>query len=108
MSYQQLTEGQRYQVSVLLVEGLSHSRIAQRVGVHRSTISRELRRNRHRGDYVPAQAHQQTLIRRAKARKYQVDSDTQLLVELLLSRQWSPEQISAIAKRIGKEEPCQT
>ncbi|OXS15705.1 IS30 family transposase [Zobellella denitrificans] len=101
MSYQQLTEGQRYQISVLLAEGLSHSRIAQRVGIHRSTISRELRRNRHQGDYVPAQAHQQTLIRRAKARKYQVDSDTQQLVELLLSWQWSPEQISAIAKRIG-------
>jgi len=58
MSDQQLTEGKRYQISVLLAEGFSQSMIAQKLDVHPSTISRELRRNRQGEDYVPEVARQ--------------------------------------------------
>ncbi|MCP3699616.1 MAG: helix-turn-helix domain-containing protein, partial [Aliivibrio sp.] len=40
MKYKQLTEGQRYQISILKEDGLSHAKIAQRLKVHPSTIGR--------------------------------------------------------------------
>ena len=36
MSYQQLTEGQRYQLSVLRAQGMSILATARAIGVHRS------------------------------------------------------------------------
>ncbi|MBP4034719.1 MULTISPECIES: helix-turn-helix domain-containing protein, partial [Aeromonas] len=38
MSYQQLTEGQRYQLSVLRAQGMSILATARAIGVHRSTL----------------------------------------------------------------------
>jgi len=55
--YTQLTREQRYQMYTLLQTEQNQSQMAQVVGVHKSTISLELRRNRgHRG-YRPRQAH---------------------------------------------------
>jgi len=42
----QLTESQRYEISSYLQKGKSKDEIASLVGVHRSTIYRELRRNK--------------------------------------------------------------
>lgn len=100
MSYQQLTEGKRYQISVLLAEGFSFSQIAQKIDVHRSTISRELKRNGHCGRYLPELAQQCSQRRKAHAAKCQIGQHTKILVDKLLTWEWSPEQISAIAKRI--------
>ena len=101
MSYQQLTEGKRYQISVLLAEGFSFSRIAQKIGVHRSTISRELKRNGQSDGYLPDLAQQHSQRRKASAAKFKISPDITVLVDKLLSWEWSPEQISAIATRIG-------
>jgi len=46
MRYKQLTQEKRYQVSALIKAGLNQKEVALEVGVHPSTISRELRRNR--------------------------------------------------------------
>ncbi|QYH40113.1 helix-turn-helix domain-containing protein [Algoriphagus sp. NBT04N3] len=43
--FNQLSLEQRYQIEVLNKEGFSQTAIACRVGVHKSTISRELKRN---------------------------------------------------------------
>ncbi|MBN0581760.1 helix-turn-helix domain-containing protein, partial [Pseudomonas aeruginosa] len=43
--YRQLTQGQRYQIEAGLSAGKSQASIAKPVGVHPSTISREVRRN---------------------------------------------------------------
>ena len=43
--YQQLTREQRYGIYTLLKTGHNQSKIAAGIGVHKSTISRELRRN---------------------------------------------------------------
>ena len=43
MSYQQLTEGKRYQIAALIAQGLRPSEVARIIHVHRSTIYRELR-----------------------------------------------------------------
>ena len=44
--YKQLTSGQRYQIYGLKQAGLNQTRIAQKMGVDKSTISREFRRNK--------------------------------------------------------------
>jgi IS30 family transposase len=46
MSYTQLTREQRYQIHALMKAGHNQSEIATIIGSHKSTISREVRRNR--------------------------------------------------------------
>ena len=55
--YTQLTREQRYQIQALLKTGQNRTIIATVLGVHKSTISRELRRNRGLRGYRPHQAH---------------------------------------------------
>ena len=93
MNYTQLTQEQRYQIHVLLKMEPSQTEIADALGVHRSTISRELRRNRGKRGYRPKQAHQFALQRRKKARK-RITTDIWALVEEKLRQDWSPEQIA--------------
>ena len=43
--YTQLVHEQRYQIYSLMKAGLNQTEIAENIGVHKSTISREVRRN---------------------------------------------------------------
>ena len=61
MSYTQLTREQRYQIKALLDTGHSRTEIAQQLEVNKSTVSREVRRNRGRRGYRPKQAHEMAL-----------------------------------------------
>ncbi len=45
MKYKQLTLKERYHISTLLKKGWKQKEIAGSIGVHPSTISREIRRN---------------------------------------------------------------
>ncbi|WP_270670379.1 IS30-like element ISAs2 family transposase [Aeromonas sp. QDB04] len=99
--YQQLTEGQRYQLSVLRAQGMSILATARAIGVHRSTLYRELRRNAGPQGYQPDNAHQHATHRRASAAKSRLSADVIQFVELTLAWWWSPEQISAVGKQIG-------
>ena len=93
MTYTQLTQEQRYQIQALLKMEHSQTEIADTLGVHRSTISREMQRNRGKRGYRPKQAHQFALERRKKARK-RITADIWALVEEKLRQDWSPEQIA--------------
>jgi len=44
-TYTQLTQGQRYQIYALLKMGHRRAEIAGVIGVHKATVSRELKRN---------------------------------------------------------------
>ena len=55
--YTQLTREQRYQIYALKKAGHSQNKIALLVEVHKSTISRELKRNTGQRGYRPKQAH---------------------------------------------------
>ena len=55
--YSPLTLPQRYEISALKKAGHTQQRIAQIVGVHRATISLELRRNKSSNRYHPRAAH---------------------------------------------------
>jgi IS30 family transposase len=94
MSYTQLAREQRYQIKVLLNTGHNRSEIAQAVGVNKSTISRELVRNRGQRGYRPGQAYKLAKERCLKKVKRLISEQTWLLVEGKLRLDWSPEQIS--------------
>jgi IS30 family transposase len=66
--------------------------------VHRSTISRELRRNTGERGYRPKQAHEKAIGRRAKA-KPRITVTTWEVVEEKLREDWSPEQVSGWMKK---------
>jgi IS30 family transposase len=102
MSYRQLTEGQRYQISAFLSQEFSQREIAKKLNIAPSTVHRELRRNKRKtGPYNPEKAQQNALMRRLKPKPRRVCENTQNAVELMLELDWSPEQISAICARIG-------
>lgn len=94
MSYRQLTQEQRYQIQALLKAECDQTEIAMIIGCHKSTISREIRRNTGLRGYRPQQA--QRLANERKQAKYQprITDNTWLIVEQLLTLDWSPEQIS--------------
>jgi transposase, IS30 family len=97
MSYTQLTQIQRYQIHALLKMGHNQTEIANCLIVHKSTISRELYRNRGQRGYRPKQAHTIALSRRRKA-KPRIEKQFWQMVEEKLRQDWSPEQISAWLK----------
>ena len=68
--YRQLTQGQRYQIEAGLSAAESQASIAKRVGVHPSTISREVRRNSTQNIYKAVSAAHESDARRAGARKF--------------------------------------
>jgi IS30 family transposase len=78
--------------------GHQQTEIAEYLGVHKSTVSRELRRNKGLRGYRPKQAHQKAMSRRKHARR-RINPETWLLIEAQLRREWSPEQISGWLKR---------
>lgn len=100
MAYTQLTQEQRYQIQALLKMEHSQTEIAEVLGTHRSTISREVKRNLGKRGYRPQQAHQFALNRRKKT-KLTIGEETWALVEEKILEDWSPEQITGRLKEIG-------
>lgn len=104
MSYRQLAPEQRYQIGAYLRIGMRKSDIAREIGVHRSTVGRELRRNASgRWKYNPSRAIGMARERHRQKRKARVSEQTWARVETLLGREWSPEQIADRLKLEGKD-----
>jgi IS30 family transposase len=98
MSYTQLTQEQRYQISALLKMGHKRTEISEVIGTHKSTVSRELGRNCGLRGYRPKQAHHKALCRRNHSR-VRILPETWELIETKLRLDWSPEQISGWLSR---------
>jgi len=94
MSYAQLTQEQRYQIYVLKKIGQSKKEIANIIGVHASTIGREISRNSGLKGYRPKQAHQKSLRCKSSKQSSRFSESDWLLVKKLLRLDLSPEQIS--------------
>ncbi len=93
--YQQLTQEPRYQISALRKTGMSLRAIAREIGVHFSTISRELNRNSTEIGYEPAVAHQLSDARKREAEKANKRSEcTDQIIEDSITLGWSPEALS--------------
>jgi IS30 family transposase len=100
--YIQLTQEERYHISVLCKEGFSKAETAKRINRHISTISRELNRNTGKKGYRPKQAHERSLKRRHTSRKAIKFTDkVRQLVEEKISKQFSPDQISGKLRMLG-------
>ncbi len=105
MSYRQITPGERYMLAALRKQGLNQSQIATALGRHRSSISREIRRNSCQldGRYRASKAQERTNGRRSRSRRNQRFTARDFAqVEELIRRQWSPEQVAGHLGRIGQ------
>ena len=71
----------------------SQAEIAELLARDKSTISRELRRNRGQKGYRPQQAHNLVLQRRYDKAQPRIGNQVWQLVEVLIREEWSPEQI---------------
>ena len=74
--YTQLTQGQRYQAEALYKADHNQTMIANVLTVDKSTISRELRRNRGLRGYRPKQAHEKAMQRRHEKLKTHIPLTT--------------------------------
>ncbi|MCX8079819.1 MAG: helix-turn-helix domain-containing protein [Bacteroidia bacterium] len=99
--YKQLSREQRYQIHALLKEGYLQKDIAQNLGVHPSTICRELKRNvgkrgRRAGEYLPERAHCKAVLRhKTKPKKIKFTKEMKDMVSWYLKEErGSPELIS--------------
>jgi IS30 family transposase len=92
-TYTQLTQTQRYQIYALKKMGHQQTKIAKFIGVDKSTISRELKRNQGQRGYRPKQAHNLAMNRRKQGPR-RIRTETWLLIEAKIRLDWSPEQIS--------------
>jgi transposase, IS30 family len=105
MTYRQLSPEERYMLAALRRQGLNQAEIARTLGRHRSTVCREVRRNSTRADghYRAFTAQERTQGRRSRSRRNRRFSDEDFaLVEGLLCRQWSPEQVAGHLRRQGQ------
>jgi IS30 family transposase len=100
--YCQLTLAQRYEIASYLKVGKNQTEIAALIGVHRSTISRELKRNipkRGKGakNYVALNAQKKTKNRHIEKLKHTTFTDDlkQQAKEWMVDKKYSPEFIAA-------------
>jgi IS30 family transposase len=93
--YRQLTQVQRYQIEAGLASRMTLTGIAKQIGVHASTVSREIRRNSLKTHYKAHQADSQCTERRRNARKHcKPRAWLTALLPVWLEMQFSPEQIA--------------
>ena len=105
-TFKQLSQPQRYQIQALIATGKNGKEIAKAVGVHPSTISRELKRNglqkgAQSKTYQAEQAQEKTRQRhqnKPKAIRF-TEALKQEARELMLSKRWSPELIATYWKQ---------
>ncbi len=101
MRQKQLTQKERYHIWASLKRGVTQKDIAENIGVHPSTISREIQRNK---DSVTEEYHYafaQTKAQRrqqAKAKYTVFNSKIKTYIKMKLKEDWSPEQIAGRMK----------
>ena len=103
MNYRQLIFEQRVGIYFLLRIGSNQAKIAELIGVSKSTVSREIRRNTGLKGYRPQQASRKALERRRDASKnVRFTDEVKAEVVAYLRQDWSPEQISGWHKTHNK------
>jgi transposase, IS30 family len=92
-------------LAALRRQGYNQSEIARQLGRHRSTVCREVRRNSTRADghYRAFTAQERTNGRRSRSRRNsRFTAEDFALIDELLCRQWSPEQVAGYLRRQGR------
>jgi IS30 family transposase len=107
MKYKQLDYKKRCQIYAFWRVGYTQTKIAEEIGVHKSTISRELKRNitfvrttlgswQYKPDYAQTYVDERHKI---KHKCVKLTQEIKILIGEKLQQDWSPEQISGYAKR---------
>ena len=107
--YKQLTSGQRYTIFALLQKGFSKKEIASTIGVHFSTVYREVDRNRspYTGEYRPMCAQRMAERRKCRFQKpRKLTPEVRATVIRYLKKDWSPLQITGRLRALGKAVVC--
>ena len=103
-----LSEQERIRIADLLAAKVSVRGIAEELGRAPSTISREIRRNRDPdGRYRPHHAEHAARCRACKPRTRRIAGDEVLgeVVQRLLSKRWSPEQVAHELRVLFADQP---
>lgn len=101
----------RCMIYAMLQDGRSKARIARAVGVDRSSIGREIRRNSDAsGHYCPARAQRLTDERRKRPKVRKLDQCPKLRRAVVqgLNNKWSPLQISMCLDLLCEGDPTMT
>ena len=98
-----LTKAQRYVIQALHKRKESKAVIAAELGVDRSTIYRELKRNSSKRSYNAEKAHMYANERKERfsCNRRFTDSVQKIVVEYITEEQWSPEQIVGYCQKTG-------
>jgi len=103
MKYTQLTERERYQLEALMQTCSTQKMIAEALGRNKSTISRELKRNKNPSCcYFSEFAIEKAAERRKRVIPTRFTEKAKNIIKKNLKIGWSPEQISARLKRDHK------
>ncbi len=97
MSYVQLSVEERVIIATLHGQGFSDGKIGKGLGRHRSTVWREVQRNRapYDGFYRTRRAHERTVARRRRSRRNTHFGPVEMArVDGLLRGQWRLERVS--------------
>ena len=99
--YNHLTINDREKILFFYAKGYSISKIAKEINRNKSTISRELRRNKINNEYSPSNAQNLYINRRQKCKPKEKLSNPSIFEYVktkFLEEQWSPEQIAGRLK----------
>jgi IS30 family transposase len=101
--YHHVTRNIRSQIYAYKASGWSMQRMAKKLGVHVSTISREIERNSDKREYRLNKADSKAVERRSAAsiKPYKMTSGLVTKIEEKIKLDWSPEQISGRFKKEG-------
>ena len=102
-----LRDRDRLAIALRIGDGKSLREIAAELGVHPSTVSREVARNGGRASYDPtaAAARAREAARRPKEAKLDADPALRAKVRGLLALGWSPEQVAAKLREESPDDP---
>ena len=104
----QLIEAQRYEIYLGLKRKWSRSRIAEEIGVSKSTVSREIRRNsKPEGEYIWKYAQRQSDSRKHGFKgHHRKPEDLWWRIERMIEEEeWSPAQIAGVLRKEGTRAP---
>jgi IS30 family transposase len=96
MKYKQLTLTKRYHISTLIKEGLNQKEIANKIGVHPSTICREFKRFKlsNKKNYHPETLQVEAKIKHIqKPKRFAMTKVIEKYIRKKLKEDWSPEQL---------------
>ena len=99
--YHHLTQEQRYHIACCRKRGVKRKEIAEDIGVHPSTIGRELKLNQGQCGYRHQQAHRKAQERAKSKHHSRISTYSWALVEHWLRKGFSPEAISGRMKLEG-------